>query len=110
MATAEMNGIRKSAVLLLSLEQDQAAAVLKLLPREMIDEVSREIASLGEIKVNSRQQVLSEFYNLALANSYMTEGGLEHAKALLRKTLTEGEAEKAIKQVTQQVATTPFAF
>jgi flagellar motor switch protein FliG len=110
MATAEMNGIRKSAIFLLSLEQDQAAAVLKLLPREMIDEVSREIASLGEIKVNSRQLVLSEFYNLALANSYMTEGGLEHAKALLRKTLTEGEAEKAIKQVTQQVATTPFAF
>lgn len=107
---AEINGIRKSAILLLSLGQDEASAVLKLLPREMIDEVSREIASLGEIKLNSRRDVLSEFYNLAMANSYLSEGGLEYAKALLRKTLPADEADKAIKQVTQQVATTPFAF
>jgi flagellar motor switch protein FliG len=110
MAQAETNGIRKSAILLLSLGQDEAASVLKLLPREMIDEVSREIASLGEIKLNSRRDVLSEFYNLAMANSYLSEGGLEYAKALLRRTLPADEADKAIKQVTQQVATTPFSF
>ena len=46
MAQVEINGIRKSAILLLSLGQDEASAVLKLLPREMIDEVSREIAQL----------------------------------------------------------------
>jgi flagellar motor switch protein FliG len=110
MAQAEINGIRKSAILLLTLGQEEAASVLKLLPREMIDEVSREIASLGEIKLNARRDVLSEFYNLAMANAYVSEGGLEYAKALLRKTLPADEADKAIKQVTQQVATTPFSF
>jgi flagellar motor switch protein FliG len=110
MPTAELNGVRKSAVLLLSLDQDQAAEVLKRLPPEMIEEVSREIASLGEVAVPLRRTVLGEFYNLALANSYVTEGGLEYAKALLRKSLSEADATKAIKQVTQQVATTPFAF
>jgi flagellar motor switch protein FliG len=110
MAQATLNGIRKSAIFLLSLEQDRAASVLKLLPRDMIDEVTREIASMGEVKLDARREVLGEFYNLALANAYMTEGGLEYAKGLLRKTLSEADAEKAIKQVTQQVATTPFAF
>jgi flagellar motor switch protein FliG len=104
------NGVRKSAILLLSLEQDQAAEVLKRLPQEMIEEVSREIASMGEVHVPVRRTVLSEFYNLAMANAYITEGGLEYAKALLRKTLSQADADKAIKQVTQQVATTPFAF
>ncbi|MDB5294879.1 MAG: flagellar motor switch protein FliG, partial [Phycisphaerales bacterium] len=110
MAQADINGVRKSAILLLSLEQDQAAAVLKLLPPEMIEEVSREIASLGQVQVPTRRQVLGEFYHLALANAYVTEGGLEYAKALLRKSLSPEDAEKAIKQVAQQVATTPFAF
>src|SRR5690242_19689174 len=106
----EMTGVRKAAVLLLSLNQDEAAEVLRRLPQEAVEEVSREIASLGDIPLNLRGQVFGEFYNLALANSYISEGGLEYAKSLLRKALPEAEADKAIKQVTQQVATTPFSF
>ena len=87
MAT-DTNGIRKSAILLLSLEQDQAAEVLKRLPPEAQEEVAREIASLGEIPVLTRREVFGEFYSLALANSYLTEGGLEYAKTLLRKSLS----------------------
>ncbi len=105
-----LTGVRKSAILLLSLNQDQAAEILKRLPAEAVEEVSREIASLGEIGMATRKEVFGEFYGLALANSYLSEGGLEYAKALLKKALPEADAEKAIKQVTQQVATTPFSF
>jgi flagellar motor switch protein FliG len=106
----ELNGVRKAAVLLLSLDQDQAAEVMKRLSPEAVEEVSREIASLGEIQVGVRHDVFGEFYNLALANSYLTEGGLEHAKSLLKKSLSGEDADRIIKQVTQQVATTPFSF
>src|SRR5436190_1789632 len=107
---SDLTGVRKSAILLLSLNQDQAAEILKRLPPEAVEEVSREIASLGEIAMGTRKEVFGEFYGLALANSYLSEGGLEYAKALLKKALPEADAEKAIKQVTQQVATTPFSF
>src|SRR3984957_2883194 len=106
----EITGVRKAAVLLLSLGQDEAAEILRRLPPEAVEEVSREIASLGEVPLSMRGLVFGEFYNLALANSYISEGGLEYAKALLRKALPEAEADKAIKQVTQQVQTTPFSF
>ena len=108
--SSDINGVRKSAILLLSLPQDEAAEILKRLPPEAVEEVSREIASMGEIGINSRKDVFSEFYNTALANTYLAEGGLEYAKTLLRKSLSADDAEKAIKQVTQQVATTPFSF
>ena len=39
-----------------------------------------------------------------------SEGGLEHAKLLLTKSLSEEDAKRVIKQVTQQVQTTPFSF
>ncbi len=109
-APDNLPGVRKAAILMLSLTQDQAAQILKRLPREAVEEVSREIASIGEIPVTMRRDVFGEFYNLALANSYVAEGGLEHAKALLRKSLSDGDADRVIKQVTQQVQTTPFSF
>src|SRR5436190_20153266 len=96
---SDVKGIRKSAILLLSLDQDQAAEVLKRLPAEAVEEVSREIASLGEIPVNTRKHVFGEFYNLALANPYLTEGGLEHAKALLKKSLSCYDADRVSKEV-----------
>ena len=107
---ADLNGVRKAALLLLSLTQDEAAQVLRRLPPEAVEEVSREIASLGEIPINSRREVFGEFYSLAMANSYITEGGLEYAKNLLRKSLSGDDADRVIKQVTQQVQTTPFSF
>src|SRR4051794_8816654 len=107
---AEMTGVRKSAILLLSLEQDRAAEILKRLPPEAVEEVSREIASMGEVPNTTRKEIFSEFYNTALANSYVSEGGLEYAKSLLRKSLKEEDAKRIINQVTQQVQTTPFSF
>jgi flagellar motor switch protein FliG len=106
----ELTGVRKSAVLLLSLGEDDAAEVMRRLPADQVEEVSREIASIRDIDVVTRKGVFGEFYNLALANSYLSEGGLEYAKNLLRKSLNPADADRIIKQVTQQVATTPFAF
>src|ERR1700743_2984681 len=97
---AEQTGIRKAAILLLSLPQDEAAQILKRLPPTQVEEVSREIASVGDIPVQGRRDVCSEFYNLALANNWVTEGGLEYAKALLMKSLSEEDAKRVIKQVT----------
>ena len=38
---AELTGVRKSAILLLSLSQDEAAEILKRLPPEAVEEVSQ---------------------------------------------------------------------
>lgn len=108
--TAELTGVRKSAILLLSLPQEEAASILKRLSAEALDEVMREIASTGDVPIDVRKAVLSEYYQLALANNYISEGGLDYAKSLLNLALPPDQAAKAIKQVTQQVATTPFAF
>ncbi|HWE03150.1 MAG TPA: flagellar motor switch protein FliG [Tepidisphaeraceae bacterium] len=109
-ASNEISGVRKAAILLLSLPQDEAAEILRRLPPDAVEEVMREIAGLGEITLSLRGKIFNEFYNIALANNYLSEGGLEYAKLLLRKALPAGDADKAILQVTQQVQTTPFSF
>src|SRR5258707_11662895 len=109
MAT-DLTGVRKSAILLLSLNEDLAAEILKRLPADAVEEISREIASRPQSNKETRRDVFGEFYNLALANASINEGGLEYAKALLRKSLSEDDAKRVITQVTQQVQTSPFSF
>src|SRR3954453_19532042 len=106
----DLTGVRKSAILLLSLTEDLAAEILKRLPPEAVEEISREIASRPQNTQDSRREVFNEFYGLALANASINEGGLDYAKALLRKSLSEDEAKRVINTVTQQVATSPFSF
>jgi flagellar motor switch protein FliG len=80
------------------------------MPAEAVEEVSREIAQMKEIDTGMRRTVFGEFYHLAMANHHLNEGGLEYAKTLLTKSLSEADAKRIIKQVTQQVQTTPFSF
>ncbi len=109
MAT-DLSGVRKSAILLLTLHEDVAAEILKRLPQTAVEEITREIASRPQSTQDTRRQVFGEFYNLAIGDSSGNEGGLEYAKALLRKSLSEEDAKRVINSVTQQVQTTPFSF
>ncbi|MGD0769100.1 MAG: flagellar motor switch protein FliG [Tepidisphaeraceae bacterium] len=106
----EISGVRKAAVLMLSLTQEQASEILKRLPPDAVEEVVREIAVIKDVAIDQRTEVFGEFYSLALAHTSMNEGGLEYAKSLVRSSLGDDDASRVLKQVTQQVQTTPFSF
>ena len=107
---AELDGIVKAAILLLTLEPDAAGAMLKSLPAELVEEVTRVLASLGEVPADLSQQVVEEFYSIRMASQSIKEGGLEYAKALLKDSLDPKMAERVIQQIQTQVQRTPFAF
>lgn len=106
----ELDGVTKAAILLLTLEHEAAGALLKELSREMTEDVTRELASLGEVPSTLSAAVIEEFYTLRLANKYAKEGGLEYATALLRDSLDPTVAARMINQIQTQVQRTPFAF
>ncbi|NQU75225.1 MAG: flagellar motor switch protein FliG [Planctomycetes bacterium] len=105
-----LSGIRKAAILLLSVGKETATEILKRLDKETVEEVSREIAEVEGVSQGNRDMVLSEFYNMALASNYLEEGGLNYATALLRESLPAEDAERIIRQVTQTIHATPFNF
>ncbi len=108
--TEEMTGLRKSAILLISLDQAVAADILRHMETTQIEEISREIAGLGAVPQPLRDEVIGEFYQLALARSGMDEGSWEYAKALLSKSLPPETANRIINQVTQTIQSAPFSF
>ena len=106
----ELDGVARSAVLLLLLEPDAAGAILRELPTDAVEEVTRALASLGDVPRNLGEGIISEFYSLAMAQGWAREGGLDYAKRLLKDSLEGGVAEKVISQIQTQVQRTPFAF
>ncbi len=106
----ELSGLQKASVLLLMIEQDAAASVLRTIEPKVVEELTREIASLGEVPIKIRDGVINEFYELAMASSWISEGGLDYARSLLLKSLDPKEADRILQQISQQVRKTPFAF
>ena len=106
----QISGLRKSAIVLLSLGQEIAPGVVSRLDRRQIEEVSRELAELEGVCPNEQDIVLDEFYNLAMAHRYMEQGGLAYAQSLLEKSLSPEDASEILNQVTQTIQQTPFQF
>lgn len=106
----EIDGTVKAAVLLLTLDHAAAGALLKSLPTDTVEEVTRVLASLGEVPAELSMQVIEEFYTLRMAAQSVKEGGLDYAKLLLKDSLDPKMAERVIQQIQTQVQRTPFAF
>ncbi len=107
---ASIKGPVKAAILLLALDKESSAAVLKMMDQDRIEEITREIAQLDAVDPSLRGEVVEEFYNLALAQHYMSQGGILHAKELLDKALSPEHAHRIMKSIEHQVYKQPFAF
>ncbi len=106
----QLTGLQKAAVLLLSLDHEASAAILKGMDHRIVEEVTRELASMRTIQPDVRETVLREFYDLAMASSWATSGGLGYARTLLMESMDPKEAERILGAISTQVRKTPFAF
>ena len=105
-----MTGVRKAAVLLLALNPEAAGVVLKELPKKAVEEVTRELASLGPIDPELRDGILEQFYDLVVKQPWACEGGLDRARLLLEAGLDPDEAARIMENISQHVRKSPFAF
>jgi flagellar motor switch protein FliG len=105
-----LTGLRKVAILIVTLEKESSSAILRQLDSDSIEAITREVASLRGIEEGVRQEVIKEFHNLALARSYTEVGGLNYAKMLLAQSLSKDEAERIMRQIEHQFYSKPFTF
>lgn len=106
----QITGVTRAAVLLVSLDAVNGSAVLKNLTPEQVEEVTREIASLGRIPDALRSTIVEDFYSTSLAFKMSNEGGLDYAKELLKASLDPKQADRVLAQIQTQVTRAPFSF
>jgi len=108
--TNDLTGIQKAALLLISLDQQLASAVVAMLDKDSIEMVTTAIATLPEVPSDKRRAVEEEFYQMLKAQEYLEQGGLEYARQLLEQSLSPQDAGEVLKAVEQSIRSRPFSF
>ncbi|KXH79979.1 flagellar motor switch protein FliG [Sporosarcina sp. HYO08] len=106
----EITGKQKAALLLISLGPDVSASVYKHLSEEEIERLTLEISSVKKVESALKEEVIEEFHNIALAQDYISQGGIGYAKTVLEKALGKEHAQSIINRLTSSLQVRPFDF
>ncbi|MFZ5966595.1 MAG: flagellar motor switch protein FliG [Bacillota bacterium] len=105
-----LSGKEKAAVLLIALGPDKSAKIFKHLQDEEIEELTLEIANMRKIPPEEKDKVVEEFYEICLAQEYISEGGIHYAKEILEKALGSQKAFDIVNKLTASLQVRPFDF
>lgn len=106
----ELTGKEKAAILLISLGPDVSAQVYKHLSEEEIEKLTLEIAGVRKVEQDTKEEILDQFHQLAVAQDYITQGGIGYAKDVLEKALGSEDAMEIINRLTSTMQVRPFDF
>ena len=107
---SEDTGIEKGASLMIALGPEKSSSVFKHLKDEEIEELTLEIANTRSVSPEIKDAVLDEFYEICLAQQYISEGGIGYARDLLEKALGADKAQTVIGKLTASLQVRPFEF
>ncbi|MBW3083935.1 Flagellar motor switch protein FliG [Austwickia sp. TVS 96-490-7B] len=106
----QMTGLRKAAILLVQLGTEHSAKILKTLRPAEVEALTAEIARLDSVDVDTLDEVLEEFRQLAQARQYYVQGGVNFAEEVLIATLGQEKAHEVMQRLTASMVEMPFEF
>ena len=105
-----MSGREKAAMLLITLGPELSAQIFRHLKDDEIEQLTLEIANIRTVSPGEKERVLQEFYQICLAQQYITEGGIGYAKDILEKALGTERTMDIINKLTVSLQVRPFDF
>jgi flagellar motor switch protein FliG len=108
--TGTSAGVRKAAVLLVQIGQENAAKVLAYMSESEVEAISAEIARLESLSAGETEAVLAEFRELSTAQLNIMRGGPDFARALLEESLGAERADSIMNRLAASAMKLPFQF
>lgn len=105
-----LTGEQKAAALLITLGPELAAKVYQHLKEETVEQVTLQIANLRRITPEEKDSVMQEVMNIAAAQEYISQGGVEYAHEILEKALGANKAMEIINRLQGSLQMTPFDY
>ncbi|MHA6258706.1 flagellar motor switch protein FliG [Sporosarcina sp. CAU 1771] len=106
----QMAGKQKAALLLISLGPEVAASIYKHLSEEEVERLTLEISGVKKVDTVVKDEIIEEFHNIAIAQDYISQGGIGYAKTVLEKALGKDHAQAIINRLTSSLQVRPFDF
>ena len=103
-ASHALTGPQKAALIIVTMGREAASEVFRSMRQEDIEALTSQVARLGDVEPETRDLILDEFDEMMMANSYLTEGGLEVARDILYSALGQERAMEILEKIQQSEA------
>src|SRR5579884_3249716 len=103
-------GIRKAAILLITLGEQTSAEILKQMDDEEVQAIGREVARVSSITGEQAESLLEEFYQMTIAHDYVLKGGIDYARKILFNAFGPEHAKKMLDRLVKTLGSEMASF
>lgn len=108
--TSELTGAQKVAVVLMNMDPQRAADVMKQFDEHEAEGIAAEIVRMSRVDASVTASTLTEFHALATRGGRHTRGGKEFATGLLEASFGAERAAGVMSRVASSIAGRAFEF
>ncbi len=109
-APVHIPGIRKAAILLVTLGEQTSAEILKQMDEDEVQSIGREVARLSSITSEQAETLLEEFYQMTVAHDYVLKGGIDYARKILMSAFGPEQARKMMDRLVKTLGSEMASF
>lgn len=109
-ASPPVPGMRKAAILMITLGDQISGEVLRQLDEEEVQMLGREVARITSISNEQAETVLEEFYQMSIAHEYVLKGGIDYAKKILMNAFGPEHAKKLLDRLMKTLGSETASF
>ncbi|GAB3604632.1 flagellar motor switch protein FliG [Conyzicola nivalis] len=107
---AALSGTQKVAVVLMSMDQEAAAGVMKQFTEAEAEEIAGEIIKLRRVESSVADEVMTEYLDLTVKGGWSSRGGKDFANSLLEASFGAERAGDLMNRVASNMAGKAFEF
>ncbi|MFF1876462.1 flagellar motor switch protein FliG [Leifsonia sp. NPDC058230] len=105
-----LTGAQKAAIVLMNMDQQRAAQVMKQFSETEADEITAEILRLRRVDPAIAEKAMSEFHDITVRGGMTTRGGRDIAVGLLEASFGAEKAVGVMNRVASTMAGKQFEF
>jgi flagellar motor switch protein FliG len=92
------------AVVMVALGEEVSGEVMKHLSDYEIEEITQAIAGLKNVSVEVMDRIIEEFEALLMAGEWISQGGVDFARAALERAVGPRKAQEILDRITSQIS------
>lgn len=106
----ELTGKEKAAIFLACMGSEKASRIMSSMSEEEVEELTLNLSALEAIDPEKRTDVIEQFYEMAVANKVVTQGGIDYARQLLEKAFGPDRTIEILTRLQSNLQDVPFQF
>ncbi|MEN6390222.1 MAG: flagellar motor switch protein FliG [Syntrophomonas sp.] len=105
-----LTGRQKAANFLIALGPEKSARIFQFLSEEEVEQLTLEIASVRQVSTERLDSLNREFFEMCLAQQYISQGGINYAKEVLEKAYGADKTVEILSRISASLQVRPFDF